>query len=36
MKWFTADMLIAVIYGVIVIGFVYQHWEPEKLSISAH
>ncbi len=29
-KWFTADMLIALIYGVIVIGFVYQHWEPGK------
>jgi ABC-type multidrug transport system fused ATPase/permease subunit len=29
-KWFTADILIAVIYAVIVVGFVYQHWEPGK------
>ena len=29
-KWFTADILIAIIYAVIVVGFVYQHWEPGK------
>ena len=29
-KWFTADMLIGVIYSVIVLGFVYEHWEPGK------
>ncbi|MFI5152001.1 MAG: ABC transporter ATP-binding protein [Chitinophagales bacterium] len=27
-KWFTADVLIAMIYGVIVIGYIYQHWTP--------
>ena len=30
-KWFTADILIALIYGVIVIGFIYQHWVPGKI-----
>jgi ATP-binding cassette, subfamily B, bacterial len=30
-KWFTADILIALIYGVIVLGFIYQHWEPGKI-----
>ncbi|HTQ26886.1 MAG TPA: ABC transporter ATP-binding protein, partial [Puia sp.] len=29
-KWFTADMLIALTYGVITFGFIYQHWEPGK------
>lgn len=27
-KWFAADMLISVIYGVVVIGYIYQHWVP--------
>jgi ABC-type bacteriocin/lantibiotic exporter with double-glycine peptidase domain len=27
-KWFTAQMLIAIIYAVIVIGYVYQHYVP--------
>ncbi len=27
-KWFTADMMITLIYGVVVMGFVYQHWTP--------
>jgi len=27
-KWFTAEMMITLIYGVVVIGFVYQHWAP--------
>ncbi|HEV7620887.1 MAG TPA: ABC transporter ATP-binding protein, partial [Flavisolibacter sp.] len=30
-KWFIADMLIALIYCVVVVGFVYQHWIPGKL-----
>ena len=30
-KWFVADTLVAVIYGVIVVGYVYQHWTPGKL-----
>ncbi|MBS1600105.1 MAG: ABC transporter ATP-binding protein [Bacteroidetes bacterium] len=30
-KWFTADMLIAVTYGVITVGYIYQHWEPGKI-----
>jgi ABC-type multidrug transport system fused ATPase/permease subunit len=27
-KWFTAEMMITVIYAVIVVGFIYQHWKP--------
>jgi ABC-type multidrug transport system fused ATPase/permease subunit len=27
-KWFTADMLIVLTYGVIVIGYIYQQWTP--------
>jgi ATP-binding cassette, subfamily B, bacterial len=30
-KWFTAEMMITLIYCVIVVGFVYQHWEPGKV-----
>jgi ATP-binding cassette, subfamily B, bacterial len=30
-KWFTADMMITVIYGVIVIGYIYQHWTPGQM-----
>jgi ATP-binding cassette subfamily B protein len=29
-KWFTADILISIIYCVVVVGYVYQHWEPGK------
>jgi ATP-binding cassette, subfamily B, bacterial len=34
-KWFTGEMLITVIYGVVVLGFVYQHWEPGKVFLIA-
>ncbi len=27
-KWFTAEMMITLIYCVIVLGYVYQHWTP--------
>ena len=27
-KWFTAEMVITVIYCVVVLGYVYQHWSP--------
>lgn len=30
-KWFTAEMMITLIYAVIVVGFVYQHWQPGKI-----
>lgn len=29
-KWFTADMLVALIYTVITVGYVYQHWTPGR------
>jgi ATP-binding cassette subfamily B protein len=27
-KWFTAQMLIGIIYGVTTLGYLYQHWNP--------
>ncbi|MES2732728.1 MAG: ABC transporter ATP-binding protein [Bacteroidota bacterium] len=27
-KWFTAQMLVGLIYAVITVGYVYQHWLP--------
>src|SRR5580698_10844977 len=30
-KWFCAEMMIVAIYGLITIGFIYQHWTPGKL-----
>jgi ABC-type multidrug transport system fused ATPase/permease subunit len=27
-KWFCAEMLIVIIYGVITLGYIYQHWIP--------
>lgn len=32
-KWFVADMLVAVIYCVIAVGYVYQNWSPEKVFL---
>ncbi|MEJ7645081.1 MAG: ABC transporter ATP-binding protein [Chryseolinea sp.] len=32
-KWFVADMLVALIYAITVIGYVYQHSEPGKLFL---
>jgi len=30
-KWFIADTLVALIYVVTVVGYVYQHWVPGKV-----
>ncbi len=27
-KWFSADMLVGLIYAVMVVGYVWQHWTP--------
>ena len=27
-KWFSADMFVGLIYAVITVGYVYQHWTP--------
>jgi ATP-binding cassette subfamily B protein len=27
-KWFVAEMLITLIYGIVVVGYIYQHWQP--------
>lgn len=30
-KWFSAEMLIVLIYGMISTGYIFQHWEPGKV-----
>lgn len=30
-KWFTAEMIIVVIYSVIAFGYVYQNWAPKAI-----
>jgi ATP-binding cassette, subfamily B, bacterial len=30
-KWFIADTLVALIYVITVVGYIYQHWEPGKI-----
>jgi len=30
-KWFTAHMLVALIYALVVVGYVYEHHEPGKI-----
>lgn len=32
-KWFVADMLVALVYAVITIGYVIQHWTPGELFL---
>lgn len=27
-KWFTVDLFVAIMYGVILLGYVYQNWVP--------
>ena len=27
-KWFVTDMLVGVIYVLVMVGYVWQHWEP--------
>lgn len=34
-KWFTAEMVVSIIYCVVVAGYVYQHWEPGQLFAIA-
>ncbi len=29
-KWFWSELLIALIYGVITLGYIYEHWEAGK------
>ena len=32
-KWFTVDMLVALIYGIILLGYVYQHYVPGEVFL---
>ena len=34
-KWFSADMLITLIYCVVVLGYVYQNWQPGSVFYVA-
>lgn len=34
-KWFVAEMMITLIYCVITIGYVFQHWVPGELFYVA-
>jgi ABC-type multidrug transport system fused ATPase/permease subunit len=30
-KWFCAEMLIVCIYGMVTLGYIFQHWTPGRL-----
>jgi ATP-binding cassette, subfamily B, bacterial len=32
-KWFVTDMLVVLIYAVILIGYVWQHWIPGQVLL---
>ena len=32
-KWFVADMLVALVYCVITLGYVMQNWSPDKIFL---
>lgn len=32
-KWFTVDMSVALIYAVVLMGYVYQHWQPGEVFL---
>ncbi|MBK8563291.1 MAG: ABC transporter ATP-binding protein [Saprospiraceae bacterium] len=32
-KWFIVDMLVAIIYAVILVGYVWQHWVPGEVFL---
>ncbi len=32
-KWFVTDMLVGLIYAVIVVGYVWQHWKPGEVFL---
>jgi ABC-type multidrug transport system fused ATPase/permease subunit len=34
-KWCVADIMVTLIYCLITVGFVYQHWEPGKVFYIA-
>ena len=32
-KWFVVDMLVGLIYGVILVGYVWQNWVPNQVFL---
>lgn len=34
-KWFAADLMVAVIYCVVCVGYVLQHWRPGEVFLVA-
>ena len=34
-KWFVTDMMVGLIYVVVIVGYVWQHWEPGEVFLWA-
>jgi ABC-type multidrug transport system fused ATPase/permease subunit len=32
-KWFIVDMLVGIIYAIILVGYVWQHWQPGEVFL---
>lgn len=32
-KWFTVDTIVAIIYATILLGYLYQHWQPGQVFL---
>ncbi|MCB0569912.1 MAG: ABC transporter ATP-binding protein [Phaeodactylibacter sp.] len=32
-KWFVMDICVGLIYGVILVGYIYQHWVPGEVFL---
>jgi ATP-binding cassette, subfamily B, bacterial len=32
-KWFVTDMMITLMYAVVVVGYIYQHWNPGSIFL---
>jgi len=32
-KWFVTDMMVALIYVVVIVGYVWQHWVPGEVFL---
>jgi ABC-type multidrug transport system fused ATPase/permease subunit len=34
-KWFAADLMVAIIYCVVAVGYILQHWQPGQVFLVA-
>jgi ATP-binding cassette subfamily B protein len=32
-KWFVTDMMITLMYSIVVVGYIYQHWNPGSIFL---